>query len=139
MLIEYNVDIEYVKVLMRGIVLINDLHLLKDILGFYKTPIFISDNSVRAYNGVCDSLENLLEFYPELLYEGEGCREFIVFMYAIIPGYDDVNLGGYCGSKISQTAYILDTHTEILFSYHIYERYSEFTTSLGWKKPLVVL
>lgn len=131
MLIEFDLNVKYVEMVLRGVVLINHPYLLTDIPGFNRYPYFKSNTDIRAYNGVCDNVVNLLEVYPELLYEGTYCRNFVVFLFYISP-YDDslcdFSLGGYFGSKISQTAYLLNTHNEILCGFHIYEKFPELVS-----------
>lgn len=135
MLLEYKVDSEYETLLMRGVVLSGMFQLsgLNKSTGWGEYPVFMDGNwefPLRGAYGVCDSLENLLEEYPELLDESDGCRKFVVVMHRIDKS-DQPDLGGwrwhkwgdYIGKQTPTCEYIYDEPIiETVYCFHIYEK-----------------
>lgn len=130
MLLEYDLDITYEALLMRGIILTTPTFVSKLDTSWDRHPQFITNGGVKGSYGVCDSLENLLEYYPELLYEGTDCRRFIVAMNRVSNYTDhffswipDYNLGGYKGNILTQTDFLIGNYNGYIFyRYHIFEK-----------------
>ena len=81
----------------------------------------------RGSYGVCDSVDNLLEVYPELV---TSEREFVVNLCEVRKdeqpdegGWRWHKWGEYIGNQIPTTEYIYDEPLiEQVFCYHIYEK-----------------
>jgi hypothetical protein len=94
--------------------------------GYSRDPEFPS-NDIAWYYGVCDRIDNLLEFIPELT---STEREFVVLLHKITKS-DQPNEGGwrwhkwgdYIGTQTPTTEYIYDEpEIEVVYCYHIYEK-----------------
>lgn len=123
MLLDVSIDNQKYTLLMRGVFLSDSFYIPLDELNvkldwsFY--PVFDKCGGVvRSRLGVCDSLENFLEMYPEVLFEGKGCREFIVAMIKVTNSkFIDCDGYTYIGKyDVASKGYGFP-----LYSYRIYE------------------
>jgi hypothetical protein len=154
MLVEYKItDSEYMILLQQGVVLhgmfqLFDLERNKE---WNKYPDFeaipnpkyapkydVTTNTTydddkelyRGSYGVCDSLQNLLDIYPELEATGEGSRKFVVNMCGIAKedqhpdgGWRWHKWGAYIGAETPTCEYLYDEPViEQVYCYHIYEK-----------------
>lgn len=135
MLLEYKPTSTYDTLMMRGVVLNVGFQLFE--IECDKTwnqyPEFDNTDYPPPYRcsyGVCDSLENLLWVYPELLDEGKDCRKFVVNMTCIDKA-DEEESGGwrwhkwgeYIGTQKPTTEYLYDEpEIERVYCYQIYEK-----------------
>jgi hypothetical protein len=94
--------------------------------GYSRDPEFLT-NDAAWYYGVCDGIENLLEFIPELT---STEREFVVLLHKIAKknqpnegGWRWHKWGDYIGTQTPTTEYIYDEpEIEVVYCYHIYEK-----------------
>ena len=134
MLIEYAPEFtEYDTVLEQGVIL-NDSFQLYSMRrnGWEEYPDFSRDEDMiegvyRGAYGVCDSLENLLDVYPELK---NSDRQFVVSMTKIDQDEQDEEggwrwhkWGDYIGTQEPTTEYIYDEPLiKRVYCFHIYEK-----------------
>lgn len=123
MLIEFESNDPNIKLLMRGVMLgdISASQELEKGLAFYHYPEFSKyDKGFRFSKGICDDLVNVLEVFPELLYEGVNHRKFVVVLTTIDPHKYILNNFKYIGTKYSNSAELFMYSTSVL-KYAIYE------------------
>jgi hypothetical protein len=102
------------------------LYALERSNSYIKGPQFTT-NDAAWYYGVCDGIENLLEFIPELT---STEREFVVLLHKIAKknqpnegGWRWHKWGDYIGTQTPTTEYIYDEpEIEVVYCYHIYEK-----------------
>lgn len=127
MLIEFNPTVSGITLLMRGVVLgdVSSIQELENNLTFYPWPQFSNDATGFRFNtGICDDLVNVLEVFPELLYEGVNQRKFVVVLTKISPHDYSLFNFKYIGTKFSNSAELYINSMWVL-KYAIYE-YFEF-------------
>lgn len=111
-------DSEYTP-LMQGVFISN----FSDIPLKYITDIrySLSPTLPKSNRGMCDSLENLLEVYPELLYEGEDCRNFVVVLTFLSDDdkSNNYNYSNYIGTKFAN---IQEVVLSEVYRFHILEK-----------------
>lgn len=117
--------------LRTGVYLIHHFGCSNFLCGYEDYPEFEgNDEGYEGYRGpygVCDSLEQLLEKYPEL--EADG-RKFLVTLHEVkrseqspTGGWRWHKWGEYIGTQEPQCEYLYDEpKIESVFVYHIYER-----------------
>lgn len=110
--------------LQTGVYLIHHFGCSNFLRGFEDYPEFGDD---RGPYGVCDSLEQLLEKYPELEAPGRG---FLVTLHEVKKseqspqgGWRWHKWGEYIGTQNPTREYLYDEPAiESVFVYHIYEK-----------------
>jgi hypothetical protein len=133
MLVDYKpTDMADPKFMARGVILNSccDLFDLDRNPEWDRYPTFTDRDS----SGVCDSLDNLLEVFPELSYTGEGHRKFVVNMVCIdqddeleFDGWRWGHWGEYIGKETPTTEYLYDDpNIERVYCFRIYEKLTKY-------------